>query len=79
MVLKIKEEGLGSEPGTEFSKMEVTGHLDTSVEDGLQLDWNELIRELGTTSIDLRRFAVNEDKIWVGLKSDLSYSNALKV
>lgn len=38
MVLKIKEEGLRSELETEFSKMEVIGHLDTSVEGGMTAD-----------------------------------------
>ena len=35
VVLKIKEEGLRSELGTGFSKMEVIDHFDISVEDGM--------------------------------------------
>lgn len=36
------------------------------------------MRELGTTSTDLKSFAVKGDKKSFGPKSDISYSNALK-
>lgn len=45
MVLKIKEEDLRSKLGTGLCKMEVIGHLDTSVEGGMKTPaWNEFMR-----------------------------------
>lgn len=32
------------------------------------------MRESGTISTDLRSFGVQGDKIWAGLRSDISYS-----
>lgn len=45
MVLKIKEEDLRSELGTGLPKVDVIGHLDTSVEGGMNTPaWNEFMR-----------------------------------
>lgn len=45
MVLKIKEEGLRSGLRTGLHEMEAIGHLDTSVEGGMNTPaWNEFMR-----------------------------------